>query len=150
MCLYFYRPSAIVLSQKSRTVAKRKSRRPYDNKNAVNEIIDYVKRTNGTNLNSDNNTKCMKTIKNELNEQKSNEQDNNETNNKNDEDSKESSQVDSKVNVKEEIKIENDGDTVDSINNSNCEKTEENGKFIFIFIPSVHNIMAICHLSQYF
>lgn len=134
MCLYFYRPSAIVLSQKSRTVAKRKSRRPYDNRNAVNEMIDHVKRTNGTKLNdaalsvdSDNNTKCMKTIKKELNEQATNEQDNNESNNKNIEDSKENSQVDN-VNIKDEVKIENDSDMVDSINNRSCEKIEENGK----------------------
>lgn len=44
MCLYFHRPSVLVLTRKSRAIAKCKRRRPYDNKNAANEIVDHEKR----------------------------------------------------------------------------------------------------------
>lgn len=43
MCLYFHRPSALVLSRKSRAIAKRKCRRPYDS-TATDEKINHERR----------------------------------------------------------------------------------------------------------
>lgn len=135
MSLYFYRPSSLVLSQKSRAVTKLKRRRPYDNKISADERVNHVKRPNGKSNNnslfaSNDETACVKIeqcdepIKSEQSIIKKTNVENEQTINEN----VDAEKVDN--NIKLEVKRETDGDTVDSIDNSisGAEESKSLGK----------------------
>lgn len=133
MCLYFYRPSALVLSQKSRAVAKLKRRRPYDCKNSTDETVDHVKRPNGKSNNnplaasSDDTIRikteqCEEPIKSEQNVISESNVESEQSTNEN----VNADKVDDKINDKIDVKRETDDDTVDSIDNSISGADESN------------------------